>query len=145
MKTAIRRVGIRREPEYKVWLTMRNRCNNLNGKGYGKYGGRGISVCAEWTSFEAFYSDMGPRPSSEHSIDHKDNNGDYCRDNCRWATAVEQSNNRRSNVFLIHDGKSKTIAQLSREFAINRYTLRKRILRGMPLDKALNEPALSLF
>ncbi len=65
-------------PEYNIWNTMRNRCHNPNAVGYQRYGGRGIKVAPDWyRSFEVFYSDMGPRPSPEHSLDRRDNEGNY--------------------------------------------------------------------
>lgn len=84
-------------PEYRAWSGMKARCHNPNNPDYHRYGDRGIRVCDRWIeSFERFLADMGPRPSSEHSLDRFPNNdGNYEPDNCRWATAQEQAFNRR--------------------------------------------------
>lgn len=85
-------------PEYWVWVAMRSRCNCQTNPVYKYYGGRGISVCERWNSFENFIKDMGFRPSNEHSLDRIDLNGNYEPANCRWATRLTQTLNRRETA-----------------------------------------------
>lgn len=81
----------------KVWKNMKDRCFNPNSQQWKNYGGRGITVSSEWLSFEVFYSDMGPRfPGA--SLERKDNESNYCKENCKWATALEQARNTRRSL-----------------------------------------------
>ena len=82
-------------PEYHVWYNMLRRCNNKSHPKYPRYGGRGITVCKEWSEFGNFYRDMGDRPA-RLQIDRIDNNKGYYKDNCRWVT--HKANIRNSNV-----------------------------------------------
>jgi hypothetical protein len=130
--------GLGRTPEFNAWFSLVNRCTDPESRAYASYGGRGITVCERWrTSVENFYEDMGPRPSPTHSIDRIDNDGPYSPENCRWATKTEQGNNRRTNVFLTHNGKTMTIAQWSQELGINNATLKSRVQHGWPIEDAL--------
>lgn len=83
---------------YRIWTGMKQRCRDPNVSQYPYYGGRGIKVCERWEDFMNFYADMGDPPTATHSIDQIDPDGDYEPSNCRWATPVQQANNRRNNV-----------------------------------------------
>lgn len=103
-------------PEYGIWLTMKNRCNNRSVKCFKHYGGRGVKVCDRWMeSFDNFISDMGNRPTVKHSLDRfPDNDGDYTILNCRWATKEEQGSNKRNNKWIEFNGKRFIQAEWAR-------------------------------
>lgn len=115
-------------PEYSAWSSLKSRCSKPTVSNYSSYGGRGISVCEEWEkSFESFFKDMGEKPSSDYSIDRIDNDGNYCKENCRWATHLEQQNNLRKNIRFYYNGESLTVPQLSRKYNIYKDILYRRI------------------
>lgn len=98
--------------EYRCWQLMKRRCYNPSDESYSNYGERGIVVCDQWkNSFENFLADMGKKPSTKHSIDRKDTNGDYTKENCHWATAIQQMRNTRHNVFVEIDGMKKCVSE----------------------------------
>jgi hypothetical protein len=127
-------------PENNSWSSMRSRCQNPRSGQYHRYGGRGIKVCDRWNDFATFLSDMGPRPSKMHSIDRIDVNGDYCPENCRWATPRQQSGNRRSNRLVSFNGEQKTVAEWAREFGLSPLTLIARLNRGWTTEESLLRP-----
>lgn len=127
-------------PELTCWKNMLDRCYRPTAVTYQFYGGRGISVCQRWRdSFEAFLEDMGLKPTSQHSIDRINSDGDYCPENCRWATKQVQVNNTRRNVWIEFRGEKMTITQWSERIGIKLCSLKKR-LRRWPLERALTEP-----
>ena len=118
---------------YNIWAMMRQRCTNPNAANYALYGGRGVSVDPRWNKFANFLEDMGHPPSPKHTLDRKDTNGNYCKENCRWSTAEEQQNNKRNSVLLTGFGKTQTMMQWSRELGI-RYDVLQHRIRTMNLD-----------
>lgn len=124
---------------YMIWKAMKQRCSNLNNKDYPNYGGRGIKVCDEWrNSFESFYSwAMSNGYSEELSIDRIDVNGNYEPNNCRWANATMQQNNKRNNRILEYKGETHTIAEWSRILHISRDVINKRIAKGDSIEEII--------
>lgn len=108
--------------EYEAWKGMKRRCLNSKTVNYKNYGGRGITVCDEWiNSFEIFFKDMGQKPTNLHSIDRIDNNGNYCKDNCKWSTRIEQNRNKRSNKI----SSKQQADEIRQKFQIGTYTLKQ--------------------
>lgn len=130
--------GGRHTPEYSVWMKMRSRCNNPRATHFADYGGRGISVCARWNSFEAFLADMGARPSPAHSIDRINNLLGYSPENCRWATIKQQQRNRRSNRWITADGVCATLAEHCERTGVKYTTAHLRLKQGAPVDVAIS-------
>lgn len=132
--------GRSKAAEYGIYRTMLSRCYNPNVSKYHDYGGRGIKVCERWRGeggYERFLADMGRRPSSRHSIERKANDGPYAPENCRWSTARDQCNNRRSNRIIEHNGRAQTLAEWSRETGIGYGTLYTRLELGWTAGRAL--------
>jgi hypothetical protein len=115
---------------YKAWAQMKNRCSNVNDPGWANYGGRGITVCDRWQTFESFYADMGERPEGK-TLDRIDNDGNYEPGNCRWATPSEQLSNRRTSLLLTLDGVTKTVTGWARSKGLRPGTILDRYRRGV--------------
>lgn len=135
--------GQSRSRLYHIWQGMKGRCLNSENRDYPKYGGRGIKVFEEWRkSFETFRDwAIANGYRSDLSIDRIDVNGDYCPQNCRWATANEQCNNRRKTIFLLYGGRKQSLSEWSHETGIKYVTLRKRFEKGWPTEKILSKGA----
>lgn len=128
---------------HRIWGGMKTRCYNSNYPQYKDYGGRGITVCAEWSnSFTAFYNwAMSNGYQDGLTLDRIDNDKGYSPDNCRWATQKFQNNHKRSNVNITYNGETHNIAEWAEILDIPRQTLRDRIQRyNWPVERALTEP-----
>lgn len=126
-------------PEYNIWVCMRQRCNNKNNPAYHRYGGRGLKIEKRWDSFENFLADMGRRPSSQHSIERKNNNLGYSKSNCKWASAVEQGSNMRSNKWIEFKGKKQLCHQWDAQMGYNRNTVLQRLHLGWTVERAITQ------
>lgn len=132
--------GGRYTREYTSWKLAKSRCYNANNPGYPNYGGRGITVCDEWRcDFAVFLRDMGPCPKG-HSIDRIDNDGNYSKENCRWATHTQQMNNQRKNTCLTFDGETLTVPEWAERLGISRLTIHSRLQRQWSVEDALQMP-----
>ncbi len=133
--------GKRYTPAYEIWKTMRQRCLNPRNAHYTYYGGRGISVCDRWlNSFVSFLEDMGERPEG-CSIDRVNNDGNYEKSNCRWATSTQQARNTRQTRLITFDGHTRCLTEWADIIGITNATLRYR-LKHWPIERALTTPAL---
>jgi hypothetical protein len=138
---ATKKHGGSRSAEYRIWAGMKNRCLDKSNIKFNRYGGRGIMVCHKWlNSFEAFLFDMGQRPTSKHSIDRMDNNGNYEPSNCRWATSKEQANNTSTNVLLTINGITKPLSIWAAEYGLDRSVVVSRVING-DVGEALIRPS----
>lgn len=136
------RHGLRSQPEYQIWLQMKARCHNRRNKAYRHYGRRGIKVCKRWReSFAAFYADVGPRPTSGHLIERRNNSRGYEPGNCYWATRAEQSRNKRNNVWIEFDGKRMVRRDWEKHLGMRKGTLSQRLISyGWTVERALTTP-----
>lgn len=125
---------------YASWQSMIQRCFDSHNPAYSRYGGRGIEVHKQWNKFENFLKDMGEPPTKNHSIDRIDNNGNYCKSNCRWATRKEQGRNKKNNRLITFIGRTQCLSAWAEQYDILRITLTMRLKRGWSIGKALITP-----
>lgn len=134
-------------PEYRTWSKMKERCANSSSKDWHNYGGRGITVCKRWRdSFAAFYADLGPKPTPNHSIDRIDVDGNYEPGNVRWETGREQMQNVRHNVRVEFGGETLALKEACRRAGVeHRYkVVHRRISRqGMSFAEAIAKEGIS--
>jgi len=128
---------------FKTWQGMIQRCTNSKETSFKNYGGRGISVCNEWSDFISFYTwSMNSGYNDKLTIDRIDNDGDYEPGNCTWSTCKEQANNKRNNVLYEYKGNKKTISQWSDIYGISYSVIALRFKRGWSIEKTLTTPII---
>lgn len=130
----------KRTPEYIAWNAMIQRCTNPSNPGWVNYGGRGITVCERWWSYENFIADMGDRPGRGYELERKDNSKGYSFENCEWATRKTQARNTRRNVLLTLDGVTMCVADWSTQSGIPYKAIEKRLAMGWSVEDALTKP-----
>lgn len=130
-------------PEYQAWKHIKERCYDENDIMFLNYGGRGIEMCQRWVcdnGFINFLNDVGKRPSKNHSIDRINVNGNYEPENCRWATRVEQNNNKTNTIYIEHNGERNNLSGWSKKTNISTNVLRDRYHRKWDYSKILTTP-----
>jgi len=133
----------RATPEYRAIRRAVDRCHNPNNPDFRIYGARGIVVCAEWRAdFAAFFAHVGPRPSSKHSLDRIDVNGNYEPGNVRWATATEQALNRRTNHLVTISDETHPLGVWLKRYETNRKRYCMRISLGWSVVDAITLPSI---
>ena len=143
IKQVVTTANMERTPEYIAWQNMRQRCLNPKFRQHKDYGGRGITIFKEWLGrggFNRFLLEVGKKPSSEYTLDRKENSLGYIPGNVRWATRITQNNNTTKNVHIFANGVSKTVAEWSKETGLKDSTIRCRIRMGWSGDAAINTP-----
>jgi len=135
-----RRHGLYRTSEYKCWINIRSRCENKNDPCYSYYGARGIQVCDAWQSFDQFLADMGFKPSRRCSIERLDVNGNYTPENCTWATPQEQARNKRTSIWIEHNGERLHLKDWEARTGVNADVLGRRLKNGWSVERTLTTP-----
>lgn len=137
---ASRRHGMSHTSIHNTWMSMLQRCNDSKSDSFSRYGGRGITVCERWHTFESFFEDMGLPPQKGMTLDRFPNNdGNYEPGNVRWATAKEQANNRRSSRLLEFNGETLTVAEWEDRQGFRRGLIHTRLYMGWTLERAITQ------
>jgi len=136
----MKRVYPKKRPHYKMWWSMIDRCTNPENKSYRNYGGRGISVCEDWSkdywNFHKWVEQNNWQPSL-HIDRFPDKNGDYEPLNCRFATSAQNQNNRRNNIIAEMDGQKKTLSEWAKQYNMSASVVHVRVKSGWDIRAAL--------
>lgn len=125
---------------YRIWCVMKSRCNNPNAAGYKNYGGRGVKVCDRWNnSFENFYEDMKEGYADDLFIEREDNDADYCKNNCRWATRAEQARNKRNNFWFEANGIKMIKMDWAKRWGVCHTTINSRLKQGISFQQLYDD------
>ena len=124
---------------YRIWGGMLTRCTNPNRREFKWYGGAGIRVCQRWQKFENFLADMGEAPPGL-SIDRRDTRGNYCFENCYWATDKQQADNRTDSIRLTYGGETLPLTEWAVRTDVAYGTLKSRVRLGWPVERILTTP-----
>ena len=134
---------------FKIWMSMKYRCYNRNSEDYKNYGGRGIKVCDRWLElftnfkedmYESYLAHVDKYGEKDTSIDRIDADGNYCKENCRWATQETQQNNRRNNHLVEYNNEVHTLAEWGKLFNISSLTILDRLIRNWDVESAITTP-----
>lgn len=136
----MRRHGMSFTPTHVTWASMWNRCTNPNADSYDRYGGAGITICDRWKVFKNFLEDMGARPKGKTIDRYPDPAGNYEPTNCRWATHLEQSRNRKNTIWLTVGGINKRLVEHAEDRGMSAFTIYERLAAGMSPEEALTKP-----
>lgn len=140
--------GMSNKRFYNIWSNIKLRCTNKNHSLYGRYGGRGITVCKEWRNFNNFYNDMyesylkhcNDFGEKETTIDRINNDLNYTKNNCKWSNKLEQENNKSTSRYVEYNDNIYTLSNLCRKYNVPYKLIHKRLTLGWTIDDAINVP-----
>lgn len=122
---------------YRCWANMIQRCTNPKNSKWARYGARGISVCDKWKTFAGFFEDMGECPLT-FTIERKQNDANYTKENCCWLPHAKQARNRSNNRILNFNGVAKLAVEWAEVLGVSYGTLRMRLHRGWSIEQIIN-------
>jgi hypothetical protein len=130
---------------YTAWCNMKARCDNKSHAQYSDYGGRGIKYQPSWEKFEVFASDVGEPPDDKYTLDRIDNNGNYEKNNVRWASRHTQARNKRKNVWVTIEGCTMCVHDWCKKYNITLAAVGLRMAKGMSIEDAITAPKAKRF